>query len=69
LPFFVASWSQPVATPQFPEKVVMQKRIGPESPGLSRFLAARMMMLVMCAFYAAGLVLAFLYGFGINAMK
>jgi nucleoside recognition membrane protein YjiH len=47
----------------------MQKRIGPENPGLSRFLAARMMMLVMCAFYAAGLVLAFLYGFGINPLR
>jgi hypothetical protein len=27
------------------------------------------MMLVMCAFYAAGLVLAFLYGFGINPLR
>jgi nucleoside recognition membrane protein YjiH len=47
----------------------MQKRIGPENPGLSRFLAARMMTLVMCAFYAAGLALAFLYGFGINPLR
>jgi hypothetical protein len=47
----------------------MQKRIGPENPGLSRFFAARMMVLVMCAFYAAGLVLAFLYGLGINPVR
>jgi hypothetical protein len=68
LPVFVASWSHPLHA-RDTEKVLMQKRIGPENPGLSRFLAARMMMLVMCAFYAAGLVLAFLYGFGINPLR
>ena len=45
----------------------MQQRIGPENPGLSRFLAARFMLLVMASFYAAGLALALLYGFfGVN---
>jgi hypothetical protein len=47
----------------------MQKRIGPENPGLSRFFAARLMVLLMTAFYAAGLVLAFMYGFGVNPLK
>jgi len=46
----------------------MQQRIGPENPGLSRFLAARLMLVIMAGFYAAGLVLALLYGMGINPL-
>ena len=47
----------------------MQQRIGPENPGLSRFLAARLMLVVMVGFYTAGLILAFLYGFGVNPLE
>jgi hypothetical protein len=50
------------------EKVAMQQRIGPENPGLSRFLAARLMLVIMAGFYAAGLVLALMYGMGINPL-
>jgi hypothetical protein len=52
------------------EKVTMQPRIGPENPGLSRFLAARLLLLMMLGFYAGGLALAVMfYGFGVNPLK
>src|SRR4051812_35469070 len=48
----------------------MQQRIGPENPGLSRFLAARLLLLVMLGFYLGGAVLAVMfYGFGVNPLK
>jgi len=46
----------------------MQQRIGPESPGISRFLAARMMLVVIAGFYLAGLVFVFLYAMGDNPL-
>jgi hypothetical protein len=42
----------------------MQRRIGPENPGLSRFVAARFMLVVVAGFYLAGLVFVFLYSLG-----
>ena len=42
------------------------KRIGPESPGPSRVHAARFALLLVAAFYAAGLALAVLYALGIS---
>jgi len=48
----------------------MQQRIGPENPGLSRFLAARLLLVVMLGFYAGGLTIAVMfYGFGVNPLK
>ena len=41
-----------------------QRRIGPDNPGISRFLAARMMLVLMASFYLAGLVFVFLYAVG-----
>jgi hypothetical protein len=46
-----------------------QRRIGPDNPGLSRFFAARFMLLVMAGFYGGGIVLAVMfYGYGINPL-
>jgi hypothetical protein len=48
----------------------MQQRIGPENPGLSRFLAARLLLIVMLGFYLGGGAVAVLfYGYGINPLK
>jgi hypothetical protein len=48
----------------------MQQRIGPENPGLSRFLAARLLLVIMLGFYAGGATIAVLfYGFGVNPLK
>lgn len=47
----------------------MQQRIGPEAPGLSRFLAARLMLAIMLGFYGAGGALVALYALGINPLK
>jgi|EndMetStandDraft_2_1072991.scaffolds.fasta_scaffold1689516_2 hypothetical protein len=46
----------------------MQQRIGPENPGLSRFLAARTMLLAVAAFYVAGVVFVFLYSLGVDPL-
>ena len=46
----------------------MQQRIGPENPGLSRFLAARFMLILVAAFYLAGLVFVFLYSVGVDPL-
>lgn len=43
---------------------MQQRRIGPDNPGLSRFFAARLMLLLVAGFYLAGLVLVFLYAIG-----
>jgi hypothetical protein len=52
------------------EKVIMKQRpIGPDNPGLSRFFAARFMVLLMASFYLAGAVLAVLYAFGTNPLR
>jgi|EndMetStandDraft_6_1072998.scaffolds.fasta_scaffold832372_2 hypothetical protein len=42
----------------------MQQRIGPDNPGLSRFFAARVMLLLVASFYLAGLVFVFIYSLG-----
>jgi hypothetical protein len=47
----------------------MQQRIGPESPGISRFLAARFVLLLVAAFYLAGLVFVFLYSLGYDPLE
>lgn len=47
----------------------MQQRIGPENPGLSRFLAARLMLVVVAGFYVAGLVFVFLYALGVDPFQ
>jgi hypothetical protein len=48
----------------------MQQRIGPENPGLSRFLAARLLLVLMLGFYLGGGSIAVMfYGFGINPLK
>ena len=46
----------------------MQQRIGPENPGLSRFFAARIMLVLVAAFYVAGLVFVFLYSMGFDPL-
>jgi hypothetical protein len=52
------------------EKATMKQRpIGPENPGLSRFFAARFMVLLMASFYLAGAVLAVMYAFGTNPLR
>ena len=43
---------------------MQQRRIGPGSPGLSRFFAARGMLALVAGFYLAGLVFVFLYAMG-----
>ena len=46
-----------------------QHRIGPGNPGISRFLAARFLLLVVLGFYAGGGVIAVMfYGFGVNPL-
>lgn len=45
-----------------------QQRIGPENPGLSRFLAARLMLVVVASFYVAGLFFVVLYAFGVDPL-
>jgi hypothetical protein len=48
----------------------MQQRIGPGNPGLSRFLAARVMLMIMLGLYLGGGTVAFMYyGFGLNPLK
>lgn len=48
----------------------MQQRIGPENPGLSRFLAARLLLVVMLGFYLGGGTIAVMfYGFGVNPLR
>jgi hypothetical protein len=51
------------------EKVNMQVRIGPENPGLSRFVAARFMLLVVVSFYLAGAVILALYALGAKPLQ
>jgi hypothetical protein len=46
----------------------MQQRIGPENPGVSRFFAARAMLVLVAGFYVAGLVFVFLYGLGYDPL-
>lgn len=47
-----------------------QQRIGPDNPGLSRFLAARFLLLVVLGFYLGGGAIAVMYyGYGINPLK
>jgi hypothetical protein len=46
----------------------MHQRIGPDNPGLSRFFAARASLLVIAAFYLAGLVFVFLYSLGYDPL-
>lgn len=46
----------------------MQQRIGPDSPGLSRFFAARISLAVIAGFYVAGLVFVFLYSLGYDPL-
>lgn len=41
-----------------------QRRIGPGSPGISRFLAARLMLALVAGFYLAGAALGVLYLLG-----
>lgn len=45
-----------------------QRPIGPENPGLSRFVAARLMLVLVASFYLAGLVFVFLYSVGVNPL-
>ena len=45
------------------------QRIGPHNPGRARPYAARLGLLLMVSFYAAGLVIAFLYGLGIDPLS
>ncbi len=46
----------------------MQHRIGPENPGVSRFFAARAMLVLVAGFYVAGLVFVFLYSLGYDPL-
>ncbi|MGY2874394.1 hypothetical protein ACVW00_001584 [Marmoricola sp. URHA0025 HA25] len=43
-----------------------QHRISPDGPGLSRFVAARFMLVVMASFYLAGATLGVMYLLGID---
>jgi len=45
-----------------------QRRIGPDNPGLSRFFAARMMLVLIAGFYLAGAVLAGMYVLGMDPL-
>jgi hypothetical protein len=40
------------------------RRIGPDSPGVSRLFGARLMLVLVASFYLAGLVFVFLYAIG-----
>jgi hypothetical protein len=40
------------------------RRIGPDNPGISRLLGARLLLLLVASFYLAGLVFVFLYAIG-----
>jgi hypothetical protein len=46
-----------------------QRPIGPENPGLSRFVAARLMLVLMASFYLAGAVLVVMYAMGTNPLR
>jgi hypothetical protein len=45
---------------------MQQRRIGPDNPGLSRFFAARLMLVVIASFYLAGATLAAMYVLGMD---
>ena len=46
----------------------MHQRIGPGNPGLSRFFAARLSLVVVAGFYVAGVVFVFLYSLGYDPL-
>ena len=47
-----------------------QQPIGPNNPGLSRFFAARFLLMVVLGFYLGGGAIAVMYyGYGINPLK
>jgi len=48
--------------------VEQHRRIGPDSPGLSRFFAARLMLVLIASFYLAGATLAGMYVLGMDPM-
>jgi hypothetical protein len=45
---------------------MQQRRIGPDNPGLSRFLAARLMLVLVASFYLAGGILGVMYLLGLD---
>ena len=46
----------------------MHQRIGPDNPGLSRFFAARLSLVLVAGFYLAGIVFVFLYSLGYDPL-
>jgi hypothetical protein len=47
---------------------MQQRRIGPGNPGISRFLAARLMLLLVASFYLAGAALGVMYVLGMDPL-
>jgi hypothetical protein len=47
---------------------MQQRRIGPDNPGLSRFFAARLMLVLIAGFYLAGAALAVMYAMGMDPL-
>lgn len=46
----------------------MHHRIGPDNPGISRFLAARVSLVLVAGFYIAGLIFVFMYSLGYDPL-
>jgi hypothetical protein len=44
------------------------RRIGPGSPGVSRLLGARLLLVVIAGFYLAGLVVGVMYLLGMDPL-
>ncbi|HET6165898.1 MAG TPA: hypothetical protein VFE07_03660 [Marmoricola sp.] len=51
------------------EKVSMHQRIGPDNPGLTRFFAARLYLVLIAGIYLAGVVFVFLYSMGYDPLN
>ena len=45
-----------------------QRRIGPGNPGITRALAARLMLLLVATFYLAGAALGVMYVLGMDPL-
>jgi hypothetical protein len=69
LRLLAASWAWEESRSGLREQVSMQqRRIGPDNPGLSRFFAARLMLVLIAGFYLAGATLAVMYAMGMDPL-
>ena len=48
---------------------MQHRRISPDSPGLSRFFAARLALVVIASFYLAGATLGVMYLLGLDPIS